>query len=100
MYLFISLLAFFGCVNASIIVSDSPLLANSTLMNNATCSWEATGDIFRGMTLALQKNTTDLESDCFLNSNLVVDDVEGLIRSVEDLIIYWSTDEEELPDHL
>ena len=71
------------------------------VMGNATCSWEATGDIFRGIALALQKNTTDLTSDCFLNSDKVVEDGEGLVVSVEDLVTYYSTAEEkDLPPHL
>ena len=74
---------------------------NAELMGNATCEWQATGDIFRGIALALQKNTTDLTSDCFLNSDKVVEDAEGLVVSVEDLITYYSTPEEkDLPGHL
>ena len=56
------------------------------------------GDIFRGMALASQQNQTDLESDCFLNTDSALVNFEGLAYSVYDVYIYLTAaSEDELP---
>ena len=70
-------------------------------LNNETCSWESAGDIVRGTALALQKDGSNFESDCFLNADSVVEDVEGLVYSVYDLFTYYLAESaEDLPPHL
>ena len=59
------------------------------------------GDYLRGFALALQQDPTDLESDCYLNTEKTAQTIQGFIKAVWDSYIYtFANNPENLPHEL
>tara|TARA_B110000285_G_C14731410_1_gene426622 strand:+ start:135 stop:437 length:303 start_codon:yes stop_codon:yes gene_type:complete len=54
------------------------------------CEVNRLGDIIRGAALAVQKDTKNYNSDCFLAADRAVYDIEGSIQSYIDIFDYIS----------
>ena len=66
-----------------------------------TCKPSNFGDIFRGMALGIQKDHTNVLSDCYLHMDRSVYNAESFIRSFDEIIKYFEAiTPEDLPERI